>query len=352
MSCHCGNNCQPGCGCQLHITLPDNPVEQYTAANLNTLGVGVYDSTEANEFGFRGIYSGNSSIVIALDAGNHAISITLNIDQIVDDLPQATPTQRGVGETATDAETIAKASTTVFLTPSNLAAIPASLTFAGLVELATNAETQAGISSTLAVTPAGLASVIATLSTPTVWADAATRAGDSPDFVGQMGVQQNTFIAWIGSGTGVGDFDIPVFSLDNTNNVMTAATTINLGGQTLTFGLGDFSFFGGIANFDDGTIRFGGATAIDVDFGANANLMISGIQVPAVSMLGTSGAGVPTSRLLDTFLSSANTQTGYTAVTNGAVRRTFDCNTVTLPQLAQAWGTLVEDLKAILLPAT
>lgn len=39
-------------------------------------------------------------------------------------------------------------------------------------------------------------------------------------------------------------------------------------------------------------------------------------------------------------------QTGYTTILNPATIRTFDSATVTLPQLAQAWGTLVEDLKA------
>lgn len=290
--------------------------------NINTLGIGVYDSTEGTTFQMRGIYSGNSSIVIALDAANAAISVTLNIDQIIDDLPQATTTQRGVGETATDAEAIAKASLTVFLTPSNLAALGASLTFAGLVELATDAETQAGVSTTLAVTPAGLASVVATLEQTRVFADAVARAAADPDFDGQIGVQLDANILFIANGAAVGDFDIPVFMLDNTNNALTAATTINLAGQTLTFGSGNFDFTGGNAGFNNGDLNLGDAAALDVNLGANVNLMIAGVQVPATSVLTTSLAGTPNSILLDTFVSEANVQT-YGLPTSTLARTTF-----------------------------
>lgn len=72
---------------------------------------------------------------------------------------QATTTVMGIGETATNAEAVSKASTTVFLTPSNLATgnYQASATFEGLVELATQAEVTAGTDTTRAVTPATLA---------------------------------------------------------------------------------------------------------------------------------------------------------------------------------------------------
>jgi hypothetical protein len=351
MSCSCGRNCRPGCGCRI-VVLPSNPVQQWNFESIGMIGTPMLAGVDGMNVQFFTVASGNTSLVVTLDAGNGAVLFTLNIGQIVSDIPDASEVQRGVLETATTAEALGKAAINKILVPSNLAALGASQTFAGLVELATSAETQAGISSTLAVTPAGLASVVATLSTPTVWADAAARAGDAPAFVGQIGVQQNTLIAWIGSGTSAGDFDVPVMTLDNTNNVMTNATAINLGGQTLTFGLGDFSFFGGIATFTDGIFRLGGSGTTDVDFNAGANLQIGGVTMPLQTLLGTSSAGTPNAWPIASFLSSLNTQTGYTPVTNGAVRRTFDCNTVTLPELAQAWGTLVEDLKAALLPAT
>lgn len=352
--CTCGCGCSPGYGCLLHITLPDNPVELYTAANLNTLGIGVYDSTDANEFGFRGIYSGNSSIVVALDAGNHAISITLNIDQIIDDLPQATTTQRGVGETATDAEAIAKASTTVFLTPSNLAALGASLTFAGLVELATNAETQAGVSTTLAVTPAGLASVLTTIGDTKTWADAAARAVLVPDFAGQFGTQLDTDIPFISTTAIAGGFNRPLFTLDGLNNVISANTQLDLSNlfDLLFTGTGEFVLevltriqSGGSIVFDGGVLNF--------DSPGASFLQIGGAAVPANSVMITSGtAGDLTSvATIGTFLSTFDTQTGYTNFTNSATLRTGDCNTLTLPQLCQIVDTLIRDLKAVQLPA-
>lgn len=72
----------------------------------------------------------------------------------------ATTTVQGIVELATNAEAIAKASTTVVITPSNLAALGASTTFAGFVELATDAEAIAGVSTTVAITPANLTAAL------------------------------------------------------------------------------------------------------------------------------------------------------------------------------------------------
>lgn len=355
--CTCGNCCQPGYGCLCQIVLPDNPVVGYSAANINTLGIGVYDSQSGNEFDFRGIYSGNSSIVIALDAGNNAISITLNIDQIIDDLPQATTTQRGVGETATDAEAIAKASITMFLTPSNLAALGASLTFAGLVELATDAETQAGVSVTLAVTPAGLASVITTLEQTTTWADAAARAVLVPSFAGQFGVQLDTDIPYISTTTLAGGFNRPLFTLNSANNVISSATTVDLvTGARLIFDSSDVS--GGIeldVELDvtsGGSVKFNGGV-LNFDSPGSSFLQIGGAAANANSVMIISGTAgdLTTVATIGTFISTFDVQVGYTAFVNGAVLRTCDTTTVTLPQLAQIVGTLIEDLKAVQLPA-
>lgn len=298
--CSCGNGCAEGCGCRI-IVLPDNPVELYSMANINTLGIGVYDSTDGKEFDMRGIASGNSSLIVTLDATNHAIILTLNIDQIIDDLPQATTTQRGVGETATDAEAITKASITTFLTPSNLAALGASLTFAGLAEFATNAETQAGASAALAVTPAGLASVVTTLGTTETWADAAARAALAPDFDGQLGSQLNTNIPYLANGTAAGGFSQPLFVLGSLNNTSPLAQTI------LDLNSQDFNISNGIFKFQLGTFSLGDVSATDFDFGVAVNLQIAGVQIPASSVFGTGAAGVPVSRLLTTFLSNSNT---------------------------------------------
>lgn len=88
-------------------------------------------------------------------AGNvHASWIIFQANEV-----QATTTVAGIGETATNAEAVAKSSTTVFLTPSNLATgnFQASTTFEGLIELATQAEVDASSDTTRAVTPATLA---------------------------------------------------------------------------------------------------------------------------------------------------------------------------------------------------
>lgn len=77
---------------------------------------------------------------------------------------QATTTVLGIGTTATNAEAVSKASTTDFLTPSNLATgnFQASATFEGLIELATQAEVDAETDATRAVTAATLAGKAAT----------------------------------------------------------------------------------------------------------------------------------------------------------------------------------------------
>lgn len=60
-------------------------------------------------------------------------------------VPDATTSTKGIGETSTDAEAQAKSSGSVFLTPSNLAALAASETFAGFAERASSGEA-AGLS--------------------------------------------------------------------------------------------------------------------------------------------------------------------------------------------------------------
>lgn len=73
----------------------------------------------------------------------------------------ATTSATGVAELATDAEAIAKSDTARVITPSNLAALSSSATFAGLVELATDAETQTGTDTARAITPANLTAAAA-----------------------------------------------------------------------------------------------------------------------------------------------------------------------------------------------
>jgi len=72
----------------------------------------------------------------------------------------ASATARGMVELATNAETATGTDDTRAVTPASLAALVASETAKGIVELATNAETATGSDTTRAVTPAGLASVL------------------------------------------------------------------------------------------------------------------------------------------------------------------------------------------------
>lgn len=355
--CSCGNNCSPGCGC-LYMVIPGDPSGSYSLMNVNTLGVGVADGQDGTQFNFRGVASSSGALIVTYDAGSHAIMLTVDIPGIVDEIPTATTTVRGIGETATDAEALGKVAVDKFLTPSNLAALGSSTTFAGLIEIATNAEAAAGVSTSLAITPASLAFVLTTIGDTKTWADAAARAVLVPDFAGQFGVQLDTDIAYISSGTAAGDFNQPLFTLDNGLNQVTVDTTIDI------FGAGITLFFTGTGGgnyvttapwvFQGGsTLEFNGGI-LNFALPGSPFLQIGGVAVPANRVMITSGvAGDLTSvATIGTFVSTFDVQIGYTAFANGAVLRTCDTTTVTLPQLAQIVGTLIEDLKAVQLPAT
>ena len=75
--------------------------------------------------------------------------------------PNASATERGIVELATDAEVATGIDTTKAVTPAGLASKPlptASIAQPGIVQLATNTEVAAGTNTQRAVTPAGLAS--------------------------------------------------------------------------------------------------------------------------------------------------------------------------------------------------
>lgn len=294
--------------------------------NINTLGIGVYDSTSGTTFQMRGIYSANASLTVALDAGNNAIVLTLDVGSIIDDLPQATTTQRGVGETATDAEAIAKASTTVFVTPSNFAAMGSTTTFAGLVELATDAETQAGISTTLAVTPAGLTSLIATLGHTVTFADAVARGNAVPEFQGQFGAQLDQNQAWLSFGVAAGNWN-GILTL-GVNNSTVGDTNVDLNGGIFNFHSGSFNIDGSTTNtwggnytLDNVVFTFTNVSTIDL---ASALIGIGGVLVPVDSVLitGSGAAGDPDSKLINEFLSTDNVQT-YGLPSGTLARTTF-----------------------------
>lgn len=354
MSCSC--NCNP-CNCNpapVTCCTPTTESVEYTFENANVTGVGVFDNDTDDLVQFRGIVSDSASLTVTLDAGNKTILLSFDPEALVADIPDATTTQRGILETATNAEAIAKAATDKIVTPSNLAALGASTTFAGFVELATSAETITGTSTTLAVTPAGLAAASALYSTVT-FADATARSGATPNFAGQFGAQLDTEQAYNAGSTVAGDWN-GIFTF-GASNVMSSGTSVDLNGSVLNLFGGSFNIDGTTTNtwsgnyaIDNAVFTFTNVATIDLD---SAILKIGGVSVPANSVLVTSGSvGDPSSRLLNTFISSANTQTGYTTFSNPATLRTCDTATVTLQQLAQIVGTLIEDLKAVKLPAT
>lgn len=360
MACSC--NCDP-CNCQPSPSTcctPTTESVEYTFENANLAGVGVFDNDTDNLVQFRGIVSNSVALTVTLNAVDNTIVLDFDDATLVADIPDATTAQRGILETATNAEALAKAAADKILTPSNLAALGSTDTFAGLVELATNAETITGTSSTLAVTPAGVAATLA-LGRTVTWADAATRAGATPAFDGQFGTQLDTNAPYVANGAVAGDFDIPILALGITNE-SPANTTVNMNADALTLvGVGDFILNtvtllvdGATSTFSNSTTFFGlaGFTQI-VDF-QDTRFSIGNAPMGGETLLGAdnSGFGTAFEYAIADFLSSYNVQTGYTAFANGVVRRTCDTTTVTLPELAQIVGTLIEDLKAIQLPAT
>lgn len=92
------------------------------------------------------------------DPDEHNIDLVDTLGTTVD----ATATQKGRVELATDAETITGTDDTRAVTPAGLAALTASATRDGLVELATDAEAITGADTARAVTPANLAAAVTT----------------------------------------------------------------------------------------------------------------------------------------------------------------------------------------------
>lgn len=357
MSCGCN---QP-CNCQPRPSVcctPTTESVEYAFENANLAGIGVFDNDTDNLVQFRGIVSDSAALTVSLDAGNNTVVLSFDSELLVADIPDADTTTRGILETATNAEAIAKAATNKILVPSNFAALGSSETFAGLVELATAAETQAGVSTTLAVHPAGLASAIA-LSNTVTFAGAVERGNAVPAFIGQFGGQQDTGVGYIGDSLVAGDWN-PLFTLDSVNDA-SQSTVLNFNGNTMQFigngtlSISNATFFvtGGDSTFSGATTFFGqnGGDSHIVNL-ANTLIQIADVAAVAPSILGTTGLSEAMYYEVADFVSVNNVQTGYTPVTNPATIRTFDTATVTLQQLAQAYGTLIEDLKARLLPAT
>lgn len=346
-----GGGCQQ-CNCGYIVALPESVESQLTFQNVNLTGIGVLDGQSGSAVNFRGVASANVFMTVTLDAGNHVALFTIDINALAAALPAATTTQPGVLETATDAEAIAKAVTDKIVTPSNFAAMAASATFAGFVELATNAEAITGTSILLALTPANLTAVLATKGTTVTFADAPTRVAAVPAFKGQFGYQLDALSAWVAASTTAGDWQ-QIFSNGTTYSVDQANTVqINTASQLQfsqadaisTVGI-DFNTMG--VQFTNAMVTFSNTL---MNF-ASATPQVGGVSMGASQVFTTDGGGQVNNRALNTFISSANTQTGW-AVTNPSVSRTLDVAAATLGDLRAVVGTLINDFKAIKLPAT
>lgn len=358
MSCGCNNS---PCNCQPRPSVCCTPTVEsvtYTFENSNLVGIGVFDNETDYLVQFRGVVSNSAALTVTLDAGNNAIVFDFDQDALVADIPDADTTTRGILETATNAEAIAKAALDKILVPSNLAAMGASETFAGLVELATDAETLTGTSTTLAVHPAGLAFAISASNTLT-FTDATARGNTTPIFPGQFGAQIDTQTAWLAPTTVTGSWN-PILTLGVTN-LAEATTVLNLNNFNLeVLGFGEIAMFNTSLSNAGGNITFTGAISQYGDFGGlsqvvnydNTVFQVQGATVGVQSLIGTTNLSEATFYTVSNFVSTHNVQMGYTAFANPATLRTCDTATVTLQQLAQIVGTLIEDLKVPLLPAT
>lgn len=352
----CCNSCgySPCCcgGLTVNITprvccTPTTESVEYSAENQNLSGIGVFNGQEGTLFGFRGIVSDNVSLTVSLDAPNNVIVISFNDDLLVADIPTATETQRGIAEVATQAETNAGVVDNVIITPLKLNDRTATETRSGIAEIATQAEVTTGTDDTRIITPLKLTTFAGTQKTTRVFADAVARAAATPTFDGQLGSQLDNNALIMATGTTAGSFSPNIVIAGN----LSVGADLTATGGTSSFAVitaSDVSFDSGAFVVSPGVGIF---TTTTISFETGTTFEINGTPPGGDAVLGMF-SGAADVMLLGEFLSTQNAQTGYTTFTNSATIRTCNTATVTLQQLAQLVGTLIEDLKAVQLPAT
>lgn len=329
--CSCGSNIAPVTCC-----IPTTESVEYTFENGGLQGVGVFDNETDNLVQFRSIASDTLALTVTLDAPTKSIIISFNDELLIDDVPTFTETVRGIGEAATQVETNAGALDDKIITPLKLNDRTATETRTGIAEIATHAEVTTGTDDTRIVTPLKLATFAGTQATTRTFVDSVARGGATPNFSGQFGGQLDVDTAWYAYGTSAGNWR-PLLTGGSVNTLN--GLTTQLDGTAGEFIFSTFSRVWFVNTIIDWT----GSQWTDY----------TGTLMPDASVVITEPAtgGSPSSRPITFFLSAINEDSGWTNFSNSLVRKTGDCNTITLPQLAQVVDTLIQTLgTARLLP--
>lgn len=309
---------------------------EFVVSNANLTGTGVFLAQGDTTLTFRGIASSGGTITVSADNVNQTVNVEANTSAIVAAFPDATTAVKGKVELATDAETIAKTDTARAITPSNLAALPSTTTFVGLTRFATNAETIAGVLATVAVTPAGLDATLDQFPTMQVFANAAARATATPTFIGQVGVQQDTLVPYLGSNTLAGYFDAPLLAVGIPNQIE-SDTELAVGAELVVTSV-----------TDDGILFANGGV---LGMASTGRIWINNSVVPGNAVLVTSSTdGQMAYKTIAEFLSSDNNSDTYTLGAFTERRTVPNAATATTEETMDVLCTLLTDLFALLRP--
>jgi len=312
-------------------------IDGNTFQNINLQGYGLYASVSSGLVSFYGI-EGSQYIDVTFDAVNKAVQISLDAEAFAGGIPQATESVLGGAKIATQTQTNVGTDDATIVTPLKLSGRTSTTARTGVAALATQGEVNAGTNNTKIVTPLTMATLI---------------FGGVPVGTVMLGETTQNLTAqttWDFDQT----LDIKIAGNSFLNLDVDNGTKFQNGSVTFLSDItssGGANFSGAVEFSASGTVQFDSGTTIDYQTGTV--IQVSSVAIPANSVFITSGvAGHLSSALINTFISSANSQTGYTAFTNPATIRTCDTSSVTLQQLAQLVGTLISDLKLIKLPAT
>lgn len=310
MSCGCNSTpcCCSGSIAPAICCTPSTESVEYTFENQNLIGIGVYNGEADNLVGFRGIASDTLALTVTLDAPNNAIIISFNDELLIDDIPDADETTRGILEVATQAETNAGAVDNKIITPLKLATMQATETQTGVLQIATQAEVTTGTNDATAVSPLKLATFAGTQLTTRVFADAVARAAAVPAFDGQLGVQLDTNALVMATSTIAGGFNISFTILGD----LTVGASITTGIINATE-----------ANVSGFVVNGAGINVLaPLSFEVGTEFQISGAPATNSVIIGRALGAADALPIAD-FLSTENVQTGWGTPSGTLARTTF-----------------------------